>query len=162
MTTTEKNVSDYLQAAGVDYSSRLLGETKRDDWTCDEWRICFKRDGKQSIETTYYTGTGYRKSARSMPADIARLGSRIIARVEWEKHNLKPVQPEVASVLHSLILDAQGAEQPFDYWCDEYGYDQDSRKALATYDACCAIRRQVNAFFSSEEREQLRAMLEDY
>lgn len=162
MTTIEKAVSDYLQSIDVEYSARLLGETKRDEWVCDEWRTCFKRDGWQSIETAFYTGTGHRKSAKPMPADIARLDPRIIARVEWEKLNIEPVKPEAASVLHSLLMDAQGAEEPFDYWCDEYGYNQDSRKVLAIYEDCCAIRRLINSFFSSEEREQLRAMLEDY
>lgn len=162
MTEQDKTVADYLQSIGAEYSARLLGATKRDEWTCDEWRVAFQRNGKPMIATPYYTGTGHRKSARPMPADIARLGPRIIARVEWEKANVEPVKPQAASVLYSLMLDAQGAEEPFDDWCDQYGYDQDSRKTLATYDACCAIRRQLNAFFTTEERAALAAMLEDY
>jgi len=131
-------VAEYLETSGATFVAVLLGETKRDNnWTCDEWRVHFRRVGKPAIETAFYTGTGHRKGG-------------------------KPAEPTAASVLYSLILDAQGAEQPFDYWCADYGYDQDSRKALATYDACCAIRRQVNAFFTRDEREQLRAMLEDY
>lgn len=162
MTEQDKIVADYLQSIGADYSARLLGETTRDDWKCDEWRVAFQRKGKPMIATHYYTGTGHRKSARPMPADIARLGARILARVEWEKANVEPVKPTAARVLYSLILEAQGAEEPFDDWCADYGFDQDSRKALATCDACCAIHRQVNAFFTNDEREQLRTMLEDY
>ncbi|MOA20040.1 hypothetical protein D3C78_1404570 [compost metagenome] len=97
-----------------------------------------------------------------MPADIARLRPNILARVEWEKRNLKPVAPCAASVLYNLIEDARGADQNFLDWCGDYGYDTDSRKAEKIYADCCDIRAKVNAFFNREEREQLASLLQDY
>lgn len=45
--------------------------------------------------------------------------------------------PDVAEVLDSLLMDANCVRwDSFEQFCHEYGYDQDSRKALATYKAC--------------------------
>ena len=45
--------------------------------------------------------------------------------------------PTVADVLSNLLTDASGYESArnFEEWCSQYGYDSDSRKALATYEA---------------------------
>lgn len=167
MNAIETAVSQYLAEQGVSFVAVALGQTKRDGWDCDEWRATLTKraqsGGKMAeLSQPFYTGLGHRKSKVRMPPDIARLGPRILARVEWENANLKPVAPSAASVLYSLLLDAQGAEQPFDYWASDYGYDTDSIKALNIYNACCEVRRQVNAFFSHEQREKLRELLEDF
>ncbi|QIG56934.1 hypothetical protein vBPaeSS2019XI_056 [Pseudomonas phage vB_Pae-SS2019XI] len=97
-----------------------------------------------------------------MPPDIARLAPRILARVEWEKRHLKPVAPCAADVLYCLLSDANGADQNFNDWCADFGYDPDSRKALATYDECSKVLADVRAFFSAAEREKLAELLEGY
>ena len=45
-------------------------------------------------------------------------------------------EPDAEDVLESLLSDASGIEnaRSFEDWADEYGYDTDSRKALATYE----------------------------
>ena len=150
MNEQDKKVDEYLAAQGVTFSARLLGETKRDSWTCDEWRVSFQRvyldsrlpvRDKAPIETAYYTGTGHR--AKEIK--------------QW-----RPVAPTAGSVLYSLLLDASGADENFYDWCANYGYDTDSRKALATYEACCIIRADVNKIFTAAERAELAAILEDY
>ena len=47
-------------------------------------------------------------------------------------------EPSAADVLSCLISDALSVESASDFedWCSELGYDPDSRKALATYNAC--------------------------
>ena len=74
----------------------------------------------------------------------------------------RPVTPTAASVLYSLLADASADGESFSDWCTNYGYDTDSRKALATYEACCMIRADVNKFFTTAERAELAAILEDY
>ena len=157
----EQAVAAYLTEIGVTFTATACGPTKRYDWECDQWLATFKRADKTLTED-YFTGIGHRKSSRPMPPDIARLGKRILARVEWEATNLKPVPPPAAGVLYSLLLDSRSAESNFLDWCDEFGYDSDSRKHLATYEACCEIRRRVQAFFSADERAKLGELLEDY
>jgi hypothetical protein len=148
---------------GVEMLAVCLGERKRDDWTHDAWAITFTRTpGNIAEDFDYCTGTGHRKSKRPMPADIARLRPNILARVEWERYNLKPVRPDEAGVLHSLVMDAQADDMSFSNWCDDYGYDTDSRKALATYEACCECAKKLRRLFSRAEIEALRELLQDY
>lgn len=156
MNEQDKKAAEYLAAQGVTVSARLLGETKRDSWTCDEWRVAFQRvhldsrlpiRDKAPLETAYYTGTGH----RAKPAK----------RMSWD-NTPRSVAPTAGSVLYSLLLDASSADENFHDWCANYGYDTDSRKALATYEACCIIRADVNKFFTVAERAELAAILEDY
>ena len=156
MNEQDKKAAEYLAAQGVTFSARLLGENNRDGWTCDEWRVAFQRvhldsrlpvRDKAALETAYYTGTGH----HAKPAK----------RTSWDNAP-RPVAPTAASVLYSLLQDASGADENFHDWCANYGYDTDSRKALATYEACCIIRADVNKFFTVSERAELAAILEDY
>lgn len=50
----------------------------------------------------------------------------------------EPESPTLDEVVYSLYMDANGVRfgQTFEDWCGEYGMDTDSRKALASYDAC--------------------------
>lgn len=41
-----------------------------------------------------------------------------------------------AEVLARVCADAKSAEQPFEYWAGDFGYDTDSIKALTTYHVC--------------------------
>ena len=44
----------------------------------------------------------------------------------------------------------------FEDFCDDYGYDTDSRKAYATWKAVCAEWHKVESFFTANELEQLQ------
>ena len=46
--------------------------------------------------------------------------------------------------------------ESFEWFCSNYGYDTDSRKAFKTYKAVCREWEKVNKFFSSEELEELQ------
>jgi len=46
-------------------------------------------------------------------------------------------EPSMTDVLESLQCDASGRDgQSFEDWCSEFGYDTDSKRAEATYNAC--------------------------
>lgn len=45
-------------------------------------------------------------------------------------------EPDAVGVLECLLSDAQGGDQTFGDFCNEYGYDTNSRKAEATWRAC--------------------------
>lgn len=47
--------------------------------------------------------------------------------------------PTASDVLESLSLDAYALSVSFDEWCADFGYDTDSRSALATYRACVRL-----------------------
>ncbi|UAV89765.1 hypothetical protein [Pseudomonas phage COT4] len=158
----ETAVAEYLKAQGITFAAVLTGSGKRDDWECDSWSVSFSRDKKERFVTDYHTGIGHRQSKRPMPPEIARLGQYIQARVWWERDNLKPVTPQAASVLYSVLRDAEGAEQNFLDWCGDYGYDNDSMKAHKVYTACCELLQKVRAFFTNEERQAMLELLQDY
>jgi len=49
--------------------------------------------------------------------------------------------PTAVEFLDCLLSDANGDLSSFENWCDDYGYDKDSRKALKTFKL---IKRQTN------------------
>lgn len=52
----------------------------------------------------------------------------------WDK------DPTAADVLDCLLSDANSAEESFEDWCADLGYDSDSRTAERTYKTCQSIR----------------------
>lgn len=112
----------------IEYSAkcvRLAFTVHSDDWkdTADKWNISI---GKEVFE--YYTGVGRRKGG-------------------------KAVKPELSEVLYHLFCDASACETSFRDWCDDYGYDMDSRKALNMYLACQEINyklRKAKVYRSTE------------
>lgn len=160
MNAQDKAVADYLKEQGVIFNAVCRGEVKRDEWLCDKWDITFSIRGN-TMETDYYTGTGHRKATQPVPDHVKR-NPRSIAAHDWLKAYMKPQTPTAASVLYSLLSDAQGSEQAFDYWCGDYGFDSDSIKAFNIYNACCAIRHKLYALFNPEQRQKLNQLLEDY
>lgn len=148
-------VSEFLAAAGVTFTAAYVGETVRDDnWKCDEWRVTLERAGKKAIRQPYFTGLGHRKPSNIPTSYPAPRG----AKHRWEK----PQAPDAATVLHALLRDSEALDYSFTVWCDDCGYDSDSMKAFATYTACCEIGKEINQFFSREERAAVRELLQDF
>lgn len=55
-------------------------------------------------------------------------------------------QPTVADVLDSLRSDASSAAQSFEDWAGDYGYDEDSRRAYATWEIVERMTAELRAF----------------
>ena len=66
------------------------------------------------------------------------------------------VPPEAHVVLWCLLTDANGAEQGFEGWCADYGYDTDSRKAYALWEGCAATAPKLRKLLG---RDVFRALL---
>ena len=56
--------------------------------------------------------------------------------------------PTREGVLGCLLSDC--TEDSFEDWCSNYGYDTDSRKAFATWEACRATMPKVRAFLGDK------------
>ena len=133
-----------LDQSGIAYVALYAGETERDGWKCDAWKVALTKTGVgslagESVTFDYFTGLGLRSEPIGVHGygDIKKhpLNPRSLAYAEVEKLR-KPIAPSADSVLSALGSDALGSEQTFDDWADEYGYDSDSRKALAMYLTC--------------------------
>lgn len=124
----------------IDY----VGQTKRDqNWDCDQWRVTLSsKAGFHSFD--YFTGLGLRHKPKT----------------SWATPT--PKKPKVADVLHSLIMDASAADENFHDWCANYGYSDDSIKAMNTYKACLEIAVALRKHFSPDTLRQVRELLQDY
>lgn len=151
-------VDEYLKANGIEFSAYHLGRTSKDQWDCDAWRVTLTH-GKRSMTADYYTGLGHRKTRKGAPKPPTN--PRCIAYAEWKRDYKIPTKPTAASVLYCLLSDATSSEEPFDYWCDNLGYDSDSLKALNIYNASCAARNELYRLLGGH-RKPLAELLEDY
>ena len=137
----ESAINDYLISLRVSFTVTYVGEVYKDNWNgqlCDQWRVSFtdKIDNRR-MSTGFFTGIGSRKDG-------------------------KPEKPKAASVLHSLLMDTYAIDSSFEDWCNDYGYDTDSIKALKTYKACRSIGERMVRVFSTDTIDAMREILQDY
>ena len=154
-------LSDYLSEnlSGLTIKSThialRLGK-KKEDWDHDEWEITVSYNGGE-YTTQYKTGLGHRKCIKNTKQDYIRG----VAYYSTPKGNmplkeackgnyLQPMLPSIADVISSLLLDSSSADETFEDWCGNFGYDTDSRKALATYMKCQETRSAMLKFFGCE------------
>lgn len=157
---TENLVNDFLTNACVTSNVHLVGPCTRDDWKCDAWRVTFQHAG-ESASFDYFTGLGHRSPA-PRPWDGGtrpRAGTIMYAELEAMR---KPVAPGIAGVLWSLITETSATSQSFAAWCDELGYDFDSRKTHAMYQACQENSDKLYRIFTAAQIRSLSEILQDY
>ena len=137
----------------IDY----VGETVRDSkWQCDQWRVSItSKAGFWS--TDYFTGTGLRREVKG--ARAMHIKTHKIVGNKWV--TAEPVKPKVADVLYSLFMDAQAADLNFHDWCAEYGYSDDSIKALNTYKQCLEIGTMLRKHFSPDQRASIQSIISE-
>jgi len=66
--------------------------------------------------------------------------------------------PRLSDILDSLAMDCSGLDKSFESWCDDFGYDTDSRKAFSVYEECLDIRKRLIALLG---RNAFRELIED-
>lgn len=96
-----------------------------DDHPMDHWR-CRIRQGRKSMSLTFSMGSG---------------------------HNGK--RPELDEVLSCLASDSSLVDQTFENFCDEFGYEHDSRKHKRTYNACIKQGNQLLALLGKDAFDEL-------
>lgn len=132
-TEIQAAVSKILADATVCFEAKLIGETKREGWVCDEWRVSFT-NRMRTENFDFFTGIGCRG-------------------IE---------DPCAAGVIYSLILDSSAESEPFTDWCSNYGYDTDSRKALSIYLTCQESAAKLRRVFTHDQISALESALQDY
>lgn len=142
------------------YTVTHTGAQKRDGWRCDGWKFTLKGE---SFE--YFTGMGLRVDTTG--SKLARIALKnanhnSIAWANEVENKMQAVKPPIAGLLYSIILDSSAAEQSFSSWCAEFGYDSDSRKALATYEACQENADKLSRVFTHAQVAHIKELLTDY
>ena len=171
LNATESAVEAFVAGdCAITYSVTYTGEKNREGRECDGWRFTLKN---QSFE--YFTGLGHRekvnldtrvRAALDFPgltekdkAGETMHGRRYLQRVQELR---KPQIPPIAGLLYSLILDGSACNGSFASWCDNFGLEVDSRKALATYEECQQSFDRLCRVFSPAQIAHIQELLQEY
>lgn len=71
-------------------------------------------------------------------------------------------KPTLTEVMYALLGDADLGSEDFNSFCDNLGYNNDSRKAYASWQACQETAERINATFTTEQLEKMREILQYY
>lgn len=100
------NIKQFIDRHGIRIdSSRLDRNPHMEDFQGDHWRVTL-RCGRRQMTLPFSKGYGHEGR-----------------------------EPETAEVLDCMASDASGADQGFEDWASDLGYNTDSRKAERTYKA---------------------------
>lgn len=170
----DRQVAEFLKAANIGYSVTYRGVKKSDGWERDQFCVTFT-NGKKSEVFEYGCGVGHRlqvlknayKLSDSQLSGVKKLRdligeNRLDSTILDLGNKVYAVKPTQASVLYSLLLDANCADQNFDDFCSDLGYDPDSRKDFKIYEACCEILQKMRKIFTNTQRTELAEILQDY
>jgi len=90
---------------------------------------CDARSGKAA--QSFDTMDDWQKSAHNYRVTL-RFERRSMT-LDYSMGSTHTDEPDAEGVLKCLLSDASGADDSFESWCADYGYDSDSRKAERTY-----------------------------
>lgn len=101
----------------------------------------------ESFKARNREGVHFMQNAKSFASyETSELHKRDIVEVK--------TPPSDYSLLSCMASDSYQSDT-FEDWCDDFGYDTDSRKALDTFLKCQIISADINRFFTETELEQL-------
>lgn len=130
--------------------------------------ICTLSRGKRSFDVPYHQGSGHIKGLpETKDTYLKKETIRIICETgymhklieNWQRpiiRKTRVAEPLLKDVLYCLCLDAQVLNcATFEEWANEYGYDQDSRKAEGIYRECIAQSLKLSNLIGSTTIESL-------
>lgn len=148
MSEATQAIVETLEGLGFKLSAHVIdpGNYK----TPSKFGFTVSRNG-QSHTGEYTKGCAHRQWKKNALGHIAKAnnaregkgavymgGFLSIAREKELLDHTEPIPPTLDEVMWSLYMDASGVRhgETFAQWCDEYGYDTDSRKAEGIFNAC--------------------------
>jgi hypothetical protein len=144
--TNDHDIVQGFNFAALPIKVGFLGKIQDREWPHFLWSVAIPyRDGKGMFFTQYRTGLGLVKKAPK----ATFLEDR-------------PKVPENADIMYSLTRDAEAANMSFRDWCADFGYSDDSLKALEIYRACCDIGVELMKVFTRDELATMREALQDF
>lgn len=170
---TQETVGAFAERHGITMTAKLLGigpdyagDSSMDDPRATHWLVTLTYAGRK-LSTPYHMGSAFWRWKRSGKwgeagervneyAPVLRAGRGLsLWGEEVIRDRSEPIPPELADVLNSLRLDAEGIENArnFEEWAGEYGYDTDSRKAEETYRDCQKMAGKLARFLGVAYRE---------
>lgn len=111
-----------------------------------EWEI------ENGYEASWMRFTGFSAMRRAATEEEMNDGKRDRVR--------KAILPKTEDVFYSLINDI--VEEPFEDWCANFGYSDDSIDAKRLYDLCVDHTMRLRSAIGDAGIETLRAAFQDY
>ena len=162
----DKDVQAFLDTIAVKYSAAYVGQTAWHNTTTDKFTVSFTRNNTVST-FDFYQGIGHREKRKDklINLEYTEAFRKLIdqpVKYPIDGDSVFVFVPTSASVLYSLLSDSESGQCTFHEFCEDLGYNEDSRKALDTYLACQNTGKQLNTIFNCNEISSLQTLLEDY
>lgn len=162
-TTYEKQAQDFLDRFGIKFRA-TLSDSKLPPWSDSEHSLC----GAKAEKSRHHYRCTLSKSGvlPDMHANHVtrqnrgKMIGRPAARLTFDfwgsiaDAEAGNVTVSAYDVLACISGDVHTPET-FEDFCGEYGYDQDSIKALQQFRRCSAFAKRLREFFTAEELEAL-------
>lgn len=187
MQTTQQTVAEALERFGLSIQSSPPVGGVDDTWPHIAYAVTLARKGKAFWTGPYKLGIGHVKIPKP-PAGggqwmwkfhLSRDEEGMLYAMNGRPHAnftdkalqaslcaklavAQKVSPTLPHVLHSLLMDSSATGETFSDWCANYGYSDDSIKALETYQACVKIGQTLSKAFTPAELSELREIFSDY
>lgn len=128
-TEAAQTLADEFAALNWDGTTVTGGHlaTGDDNWQHYAWTVNFAPPSKPIVSLTYKCGIGH----------VTKIKSHFVTP--------RPIPPKAAEVLACYCRDYTDSDCAFDEWAVTFGFDTDSRKALAIYDECRAAGPKLRA-----------------
>lgn len=111
--------------------------------------------------------TAVKESTRDWEVTVENKNKKFVAEYHQGLGHLpktgKPLPPpSIVDTIWSLLMDSRSADQGFESWAGDLGYDPDSRKAYKIFEACQKERCFLLECVGPEGLEKLYQLFEDY
>lgn len=113
---------------------------KRVEWPHDVWSVTLHH-GDKTHTTEFKCGIGH-----------------YVERLGWLDDVKAAEAAFTADVLACLLSDASNASETFEEWCSNFGYSDDSMKAMEIYRACQKTRAALQRFLGPELIDRLGSL----
>lgn len=137
------------------------------------WRVSLYKGERLILSGDYSAGCGhcpaYKLSVKKAGSQNSVMRAEMI-RYECENGKAygrfvpgAPIVPDACDVFHSFLSDGEAIDAgSFGSWAADYGYDEDSRKAFAAYNACIQTGLALRSALGEAALSELREAFAEY
>lgn len=182
MTTTEDKpetkindwASKYNVTAKYEFVPFSLSRNAKEKLPSLNWKVTLRRKEREFMRFDYSQGCAHAPSYKQN-MKYAHEHETVKAECERGKHGRflqsmgvhsfgKPIDPpKLADVLYSICMDSEAIEYgTFQEWAGSMGYETDSRKAEAIYNACISEALKLRGTVGDKAMSELRDATQDY
>lgn len=138
------------------------------------WKVTILYKDREVVTTDYMAGCGHCPSYKSGEKgyDLQRLlknecetgfeSKYLYSMGAITENKKKPILPDIADVMYSLVMDSEATEYEFEDWAANFGYEEDSRSAEKIYNECLQIGLKMLRTIGSDALADLELLFQDY